>query len=185
MAELRANAFISARALEFLILTATRTGEVIGATWNEIDLPEKTGTIPAARMKAGKEHRVPLPDRAIELLEGLPRETGNSNVFIGGKAGKALSNMACLELLRGMRPDYVPHGFRATFRTWAAETTQYPHIVAELALGHAQSDKLMQAYQRGDLLDTRRRLMKDWAKYCNERLSEANNVIDLGREACP
>ena len=135
MAELRGNNFVSARALEFTILTAARSGEVIGATWDEVDFAEKIWTIPAKRTKAGNEHKVPLSDRALEILSALPREDGNPHLFIGGKKGAPLSSMAMLRLLRDIRPGYVPHGFRSTFRTWCAERTSYPHIVCELALG--------------------------------------------------
>ena len=182
MAALRGNKFVSARALEFTILTAARTGEVIGATWDEIDFSKKTWTVPPGRMKAGNEHKVPLSDRALEILRGLPREDGNPHVFIGGKKGKPLSNMAMLQLIKGMRPGYVPHGFRATFRTWCEELTSYPHIVAELSLGHTQSDALMRAYQRGDLFDKRRRLIVDWAKFCaSPAAKEGSNVTPMRR----
>lgn len=139
MAELGARAGVSARALEFTILTAARTGETIGARWPEIDFEAATWTIAGERMKAGKEHRVPLSGRALELLESLPRE--GEFVFMGGKAGKALSNMAMLELLRGMKPGVgcVPHGFRSSFRDWAAERTAYPSEVVEMALAHSRA----------------------------------------------
>jgi integrase len=165
MAELRDRASISARALEFAILTAARTGEVIGAQWSEIDLGARIWTIPAERMKGGREHRVPLSDRAVEVLSHLPREDGW--VFPGGRAGKPLSNMALLELMRGMRPDdgFVPHGFRSTFRDWASERTAFPHEVCEMALAHAIPNKVESAYRRGDLFEKRRRLMTEWARY--------------------
>jgi integrase len=166
MSELRARNSVSARALEFAILTAARTGEVIGARWPEIDLGAAMWILPAERMKAGKEHRVPLSERAIELLSALPRE--GDFVFMGGRAGKPLSNMAMLELLRGMKPGsgYVPHGFRSTFRDWAAECTSSPSEVVEMALAHAVESKVEAAYRRGDLLAKRRQLMDDWARYC-------------------
>jgi integrase len=166
MGELRERTSVSARALEFAILTAARTGEVIGATWAEIDIPGATWTIPAPRMKAGKEHRVPLSARALELLESLPRE--GEFVFIGGRAGKPLSNMAMLELIRGMKPGtgYVPHGFRSTVRDWAAECTSYSSEVVEMALAHAIESKVEAAYRRGDLFEKRRRLMDEWAAFC-------------------
>ena len=168
MAELRSRQSVSARALEFAILTAARTSEVIGATWPEIhDIAAKVWTIPAERMKAGKEHRVPLSERAVELLTALPREDNNPFVFVGGRAGKPLSNMAMLELLRGMRPGsgYVPHGFRSTFRDWVAEQTSYSSEVVEMALAHAIESKVEAAYRRSDLFDKRAHLMRDWAFY--------------------
>ncbi len=169
MAELRDRSGISARALEFAILTAARTGEVIGAQWSEIDLGVRIWTVPAERMKAGREHRVPLSDRAVELLSRLPRE--DEWVFPGGRAGKPLSNMALLEVMRGMRPDdeFVPHGFRSTFRDWASERTSFPHEVCEMALAHAIPNKVESAYRRGDLFEKRRRLMAEWAKYNTSR----------------
>jgi integrase len=173
MAELRQRDSLSARALEFLILTAARTGEVIGATWAEIDFEEKTWTIPASRMKGGKEHRVPLCDRAIEILKGLPQS--GSRVF-------PLSNMAMLELIRGMRPGYVPHGFRSTFRDWAAERTNVANHVVEQALAHVIGNKVEAAYRRGDLFEKRRRLMNDWGKYC-ARPSESGIVVLIARQS--
>jgi integrase len=166
MARLRAKESISARALEFCILTATRTSEVIKAKWDEMDFDKLTWTIPAERMKANREHKVPLSDRAMAIIENLPHEEDNPFIFVGANKGKPLGQMALLQVLRGLRTGLVVHGFRSTFRTWCAERTSYEHMVAELALGHTQSDKLLQAYQRGDLFDKRRRLMADWANYC-------------------
>jgi integrase len=170
MGELRARSSVSARALEFTILTALRTDAIIGAQWTEINPEAKTWTVPGIRMKRKKgdtdrAHTVPLPDRAIELLTILPREEGNPFVFIGGRAGKPISNMAMLELMRGMKPGFVPHGFRSCFKDWASETTEYPEIVVEMAMGHAVSDKVQKAYRRGDLLEKRAALMADWASY--------------------
>jgi integrase len=155
---------VSAKALEFAILTAARTSEVVGATWSEIDLRSGVWTIPAHRMKAGKEHRVPLSDRALEVLRSLPRE--GDFVFMGGRAGKPLSNMALLELMRGMKPGFVPHGFRSTFRDWAADLTPHSSEVVEMALAHALESKVEAAYRRSDLFEKRRRLMTDWASHC-------------------
>src|SRR5262249_38084130 len=126
MAELRANQFVSARALELTVLCATRASETINATWSEIDLRERTWTIPGGRMKSGRDHKVPLSDRAVEILEALPHEDGTPFVFIGARKGAPLSNQAMLELLRGVRPGVTTHGFRSTFRTWCAERTHYP-----------------------------------------------------------
>jgi integrase len=168
MGELRERTSVSARALEFAILTAARTGEVIGARWPEFDLQAAVWTLPATRMKAGKEHRVPLAERAIDLLSALPRE--GEFVFMGGRAGKPLSNMAMLELIRGMKrgTGYVPHGFRSTFRDWAAECTSYSSEVVEMALAHAIESKVEAAYRRGDLFEKRRALMSGWGDYCGQ-----------------
>jgi integrase len=180
MAELRDRDSISARALELTILTAARTGEVTGARWPEFDFAARTWTVPGERMKARREHRIPLSDRALEILAALPRERGNQFIFIGASAGKPLSNMAMLELLRGMRPGYVPHGFRSTFRDWAAETTNFQNHVVEAALAHVVSDKVEAAYRRGDLFEKRRKLMEAWAAYC-ARPRMAAAVVTLSR----
>lgn len=155
---------IAALALEFTILTAARTGEVIGATWSEVDLAKAVWTIPAERMKAGKEHRVPLSPRAVEILEATT-ELGSRCLFPGAKGGK-LSPMAMAMLLRRMKLDVTVHGFRSAFRDWAAECTSYSHEVAEMALAHTISNAVERAYRRGDLFEKRRRLMDDWASYC-------------------
>jgi len=167
VAALRAKPFVSAKALEFTILTAARTGEVIGARWAEFDLTEASWTVPAERMKAGREHRVPLSPRTVEILHSLPREDGGF-VFPGAKAKSGLSNMAMLQLLRGMdsTEGLTVHGFRSAFRDWASEQTDCPREVAEAALAHTISDKVEAAYRRGDLFDKRRRLMEDWAAFC-------------------
>ena len=184
MVELRGNKSISARALEFLILTACRTNEVISAVWDEINFADKAWTIPPDRMKAGKEHKVPLAPRAIEVLQALPREDGNPHLFIGGKKGAPLSNMAMLELMKGMRPGYVPHGFRSTFRDWAAERTNYANYVVEKALAHTVADKVEAAYRRGDLFEKRRRLMADWARFCASPTVKAtdDNITPIRRK---
>jgi len=183
MSELRINDFISAHALEFLILTATRTNEVINASWDEFDLREKIWVVPAVRMKAGKEHRVPLSERALAILSILPREEGNPYVFVGSRSSAPLSNMAMLELMRGLRPGFVPHGFRATFRTWAAERTSYPHHVCEAALAHTIPDAVVRSYQRSDLFDKRRKLMGEWDRYCASPpvTEDAHKVTPLRR----
>ncbi len=181
-AELRDNAFVSARALEFLILTATRTNEVISARWTEINLAEGTWTIPSERMKAGKEHEVPLSDRALAILAALPREDGNPYLFVGARQGAPLSNMAMLELMRGMRNGFVPHGFRSTFRDWCAEQTAYPRDVIEHALAHGLKDKTEAAYFRTTLFDKRRQLMAAWGSYCTAPPVEGGNVTPLRKE---
>ena len=173
MAALEAEAGTAALALRFTILTAARTGETIGATWAEIDLAGATWTIPAARMKAGREHRVPLSPAAMGLLMALPGSNGaepGGYVFGGGKAGKPLSNMAMLALLRRMkRGDLTAHGFRSTFRDWAAEATSYPGELAEAALAHTVSSKVEAAYRRGDLFEKRRAMMAEWGTRCAGR----------------
>jgi integrase len=167
MATLRRQGSVAARALEFAILTAARTGEVVGATWNEIDLPEKLWKIPADRMKARKEHRVPLADAALSILEDLRRSRENNFVFPGIRAGRPISNLAMLMLLRRMgRSDLTAHGFRSSFRDWAAERTTFPSEVAEMALAHAVGDKIEAAYRRGDLFEKRRQLADAWAGFC-------------------
>jgi len=169
MAALRAQEGTAARALEFAILTAARTGEVIGARWAEIDLAEKNWTVPAERMKAGREHRVPLCERGIEIISDLADDNPAPDAFVfpGAKRGRPLSNMSMLMTLRRMgRGDLTAHGFRSTFRDWCAERTSYPSEVAEMALAHSVSDKVEAAYRRGDLFEKRRRLADEWARYC-------------------
>ena len=176
---------VAARALEFTILTAARTGETIGAQWSEVDIVGKVWTIPAARMKAGKEHRVPLSERALAILSEMKstsnvEKIGEKFVFSGGKAGKPLSNMAFLMLLRRMkRDDLTTHGFRSSFRDWAAERTNFPSEVLEMALAHAVGDKVEAAYRRSDLFEKRRRLMDAWADFCAKPQAEEANVVSL------
>jgi integrase len=177
----RSHAGIAAKALEFLILTATRTSETIRADWSEIDLDAKLWTVPAERTKAGREHRIPLSTAALSLLKARHQATGGKGyVFPGGKRGKPLSNMALLKLLQRMgRDDLTAHGFRSTFRDWAAERTSYPGEVAEMALGHVVSDKVEAAYRRGDLFEQRRRLAEEWAKFC-AIAKPAGKVVSIG-----
>ncbi|MCJ2116761.1 integrase arm-type DNA-binding domain-containing protein [Methylobacterium sp. J-001] len=166
VASLRQQNGTSPLALEFTILTAARTGEVIGATWDEIDLAERAWTVPAERMKGGREHRVPLCAQALRILERF-RALDDKYVFPGGKRGRPLSNMAMLELLKRMgRPDLTVHGFRSTFRDWAAETTHFPNEMVEMALAHIIENKVEAAYRRGDLFQKRHELMNAWAVYC-------------------
>ena len=155
---------MSARALEFAILTAARSGEVRGATWDEIDLEGKLWTIPAERMKAGREHRVPLSEQAIELLKSLPIFEGVPYVFAAPRGGQ-LSDMAMTVILRRMGVPFVPHGFRSTFRDWCSERTHCPSDLAEMALAHAIKSAVEAAYRRGDMLDKRRELMQTWADF--------------------
>ena len=168
MQELRTMPGTAALATEFIILTNCRTSEAIEARWSEIDTVEKRWTIPAARMKAAKEHTIPLSDAALAVLQRLKAETKEGEfVFPGGKKNTALSNMACLALLKRMgRGDLTVHGFRSSFRDWAGESTAHPREVIEHAMSHQLKDKAEAAYQRGSLLERRRVLMADWAQYC-------------------
>lgn len=168
---------VAALALEFTILTAARSGGVIGATWAEVDLAKAIWTIPAGRMKAAKEHRVPLSPRAVEILEGL-KPLGSDWLFPGAKGGK-LSPMAMAMLMRRMKVDATVHGFRSAFRDWAAECTGYAHEVAEMALAHAIESKVERAYRRGDLFHKRRRLMDDWAVYCASSGTAGSRVTPI------
>lgn len=166
MSPLQGQQGTAARALEFLILTASRTNEVLGARWSEIDFNNTVWTIPAARMKSGREHKVPLSDRAVEILHSLPREDNNAFVFIGSREGRGLSSMMLWHALTRLRSGLTVHGFRATFRTWAAERTLYPRELAEQSLAHAIGSQVERAYARTSLFDHRRRLMTEWSKYC-------------------
>ena len=169
MADLGNRDGVSARALELTILTAVRTCEAIRAKWVEIDLDQMVWTIPYVRMKSKREHRVPLCGKTMRVFERLPRD-GGAYVFPGAKAGKPLSNMAMLEMVRGMRgKGATVHGFRSTFRDWAADQTGHPNIVVEMALAHTIGDKVEAAYRRGELFLKRKSLMTDWAEYCEAR----------------
>src|SRR5688572_728595 len=163
--ELKAKQGVAARCLQFTILTSTRTAEAIAARWDEIDLKAALWTIPGERMKARNEHRVPLSPAAVKLLEGQ-RDQDEVFVFPGGREKSHLSNMAMLELLKDMEKKFTVHGFRSSFRDWAAETTNYPREVCEMALAHTLRDKTEAAYRRGDLFEKRRKLMEAWARYC-------------------
>ena len=176
IADLRQQGGTAARALEFAILTASRTGEVIGARWEEIDLEARLWVVPGERMKAGREHRVPLSDAAMAILAALPGDR-SGRVFIHRK--RPLSNMALLMLLRRMgRGDLTVHGFRSTFSDWCAEQTNTPSEVREMALAHAVGDRVEAAYRRGDLFEKRRQLADAWGRYCDgDRIEE--NVVKL------
>jgi integrase len=185
--ELRARQGTAARALEFLILTATRTGDVTGAVWSEIDFNSKVWTIPAERMKAKKEHRVPLSASAIELLSALPRDDRVArepdHIFIGPTHGRGLSNMAMNTLLKKrmkFKTIATVHGFRATFKTWASEATNFQNDVIEMSLAHSVGSKVEQAYQRGSLFNKRHVLMNAWADYI-ERPATAE-VVPFARK---
>ena len=170
MAALRRRDGISARALEFLILTAARSGEVRLAVWSEIDIDREVWTIPKSRMKAGREHRVPLSGPALNLLRELPRFAGSPYVFTSPRGGP-LSDMALSTVCRRMQVNAVPHGFRSTFKDWARSSTAYSDEVSELALAHVSSDATRAAYARDELMTKRARLMSDWAKFCSIILS--------------
>jgi integrase len=186
VASLHEQPGVSAHALEFLILTATRTGETLGATWDEVDIGAKLWTIPAGRMKAGKEHRVPLSDAALAVLKEMREIRHSDYVFPGGRDRRPLSEMSLLMLLRRMKHgDITAHGFRSTFRDWAAERTTFPREVAEAALAHAIPDAVEAAYRRGDLVDKRRKLMDAWAAYCAKIETDAGKVVALARARTP
>jgi integrase len=179
VAALQEREAVAALALEFLILCASRTGEVIGAKWAEIDLDKGVWTVPGARMKAGREHRVPLTERALEILAKVAVSRGESDYVFPGRRPKApLSNMAMDMLLRRMKRTETVHGFRSSFRDWAGETTSFPRDLAEHALAHNVGDEVERAYRRGDALDRRRQLMEAWASYL-AGTSETSNIVQL------
>ena len=179
MVELVKKEGLAALALELTILTATRTGETIKAQWSEFDLKNSIWIIPAIRIKTGKEHRVPLSEPALKILKRLNEAKTNDYVFSGAK-GKPLSNMAMLVLLRRMDRDNITvHGFRSTFRDWAAEQTNFSREVAEMSLSHAVGDKVEAAYRRGDMLEKRRLLMEAWARYCYQPKGKGE-VVNIG-----
>ncbi|MEJ0063319.1 MAG: integrase arm-type DNA-binding domain-containing protein [Alphaproteobacteria bacterium] len=180
MADLAAREEMAARALEMVIYTASRTGEVIGATWPEFDLDKGLWIIPGSRMKAGREHRVPLSGPAIAILrklrEGNPAGKTLNWVFLSGRRNKPLSNMAMLALLKRMeRTDITVHGFRSTFRDWAAEQTNYPSEIGEAALAHISKDKTLTSYLRSDFFEKRRQMMSDWASWCLKNKGEIHS----------
>jgi integrase len=186
MHELRAEEkTVAARALEFLILTAARTGEVIGATWDEIDLDDAVWIVPAERMKGNREHRVPLSPAAVELLRALPREKGDPHVFIGHRAGAGLSRMALPWVMDRLgQDDATIHGFRSSFRDWAGETTSFPADICEAAIAHVRGDHSVRAYARSDLLAKRRKLMEAWAKHCASTPAKVGDkVVTMRRRA--
>ena len=167
--KLRNRQSMAAIALKLCILTAARSGEILGMRWTEVDLDNKLWTVPADRMKAGREHRVPLSARAIAILKKLNEVRQGEFVFPGQKPGKPLSNMAMEMVLRRMKiDDATVHGFRSSFRDWAGNESAYPREVAESALAHVVGDQTEQAYRRGDALEKRRKLMNDWASYCEQ-----------------
>ena len=182
MAALRAHDGTAARALEFLILTASRSQEVLKARWkSEFDLDAGVWNVPAERMKARKPHRVPLAPRVVDLLRGLYTEPNSDLVFLGTQPGKPLAHTSLSRVLERMGVDVTVHGMRSSFRDWAGETTSFPHDVCEAALAHVRGDQSVQAYARGDLFDKRRKLMEAWGKYCasgaTPRKAATDNVV--------
>ena len=180
MRALRNQEGMGARALEFAILTAARSGEVRGATWEEIERNAAVWKVPASRMKAGKEHRVPLSPAALALLRAVPRMAGTDLVFPAPRGG-LLSDMTLTAVLRRMGVAAVPHGFRSSFRDWCSERTNYPREVAEMALAHSIGDKVEAAYRRGDLFDKRRKLMTEWAAFCAKPEPKRGDVVSIRR----
>jgi integrase len=179
MQSLQEREGIAAAAMEFLILTAARTGEVLGTTWDEFDLRKSVWTIPGERMKNGKEHQVPLSDPALAVLERMSKLTNGEYVFFGQSSGRPLSNMALLVLLRRMkRTDITSHGFRSTFRDWAAERG-YQDPVAEAALAHSVPDAVVAAYKRTNFFELRKKMMDDWATFATSDPAATNNVVSL------
>jgi integrase len=183
MQALKAVPGTSARCLEFVVLTACRSGEARLATWAEIDTRAKTWSIPGPRMKSGRPHSVPLSDDVVALLEALPRMEGTDLVFPGAKEGKPLSDMSLSAVMRRMGVDAVPHGFRASFSSWCASSTAYPSEVREMALAHAIGNGTVAAYQRSDLFEKRRNLMADWAKFLGTAPAVGDNVVPMHKAA--
>jgi integrase len=178
---LRARPGVAARALEFAILTAARSSEVRLARWPEIDLDRRLWTIPAERIKAGKQHRVPLSDRAMEILKALPRSDGTDLVFLGVK-NRPLSENTLGEVAAAIQPGITVHGFRSSFKDWARSSTAYPDEVSELALAHVNDDTTRAAYARDELLPKRTRLMRDWARFC-ATIPKRGDVVEMNRDA--
>jgi len=182
MVKLKEHRGIAARALEFAILTGGRSGEVREATWEEFDLDALTWTVPSERMKAGKPHRVPLSLQAVDLLRNLPRFEGSEYVFPSPRTGRPLSDAALGKVLRDLRSSVTAHGFRSSFRDWAAESTSFPNHVCEQALAHAIGDKVEAAYRRGDLFEKRRKLMETWSAFCVTPPT-AGKVVPIRKDA--
>jgi integrase len=184
VARLRERETVAARSLEFLVLTASRTGEVLGARWDEIDFEAKTWTVPAHRMKAAREHRVALSARAIAILEKMASARTSAFVFPGQKPGRSLSAVIFWLTMRRMgEHDATVHGFRSAFRDWVGDETHFPRELAEAALAHVIGDKAEQAYRRGDALEKRRELMQAWASFCEP--GKPSNIVALTRHGRP
>jgi integrase len=174
IAELRPREATAARGLEFCILTATRTSEAMEARWEEIDLDAGVWTLPAERTKAGREHRIPLSERAVQILREMEKAKSGEFVFTGRKPDRPLSNMAFEMLLRRAKSEFTAHGFRSSFRDWAGNETAFPRELAEAALAHAVGDQTERAYRRSDALARRRELMDAWARHCE---GEAGAIV--------
>jgi integrase len=161
---------VAAKAVAFMVLTVGRTGEIRGATFDEIDFTDKVWNVPASRMKAKTEHRVPLCDRAIQIVEDLRKQATSNYIFCGSHDGKPISDTAMTKALRLHSPDKTAtlHGLRSSFKDWATEVTNYPNELSEQALAHVTGTKVERAYRRGDALDKRRELINDWAQYCQQ-----------------
>jgi integrase len=184
MMELRGQAGVASRCLEFAILCAARSGEALGAQWSEISLHEKLWTVPGSRTKSGREHRVPLPDTAIAILEQMEAIRQSDFIFPGRRG--PLSGFALQSALKRMgREDVTVHGFRSTFRDWVGDATHFPREVSEQALGHVVGDRVEQAYRRSDALARRRKLMDAWASYCRQTSGERGRVVRFGTRSQP
>jgi len=181
IARLREREATSALALELCILTAARSGEILGMRWSEVDLDKKIWTVPAARMKAAREHRVPLSPRAVVVLRKLEKLKTGEFVFPGQARSKPLSSMA-MEMRRMKIENATVHGFRSSFRDWAGNVSNFPREITETALAHVIGDKAEQAYRRSDALEKRRKLMDAWAAYCDR---PAGNVVRIGKRKSP
>ena len=181
LANLRKRDAVAALALEFTILTAARTNETLGARWDEIELKQGIWTVPAARMKGGRAHRVPLSNRALAVLKQLDAARTGEYVFPGQRPGRPLSSMAMEMILRRMKVEGVTvHGFRSSFRDWHGEVSTFPREIAEAALAHVAGDQTERAYRRGDALEKRRKLMEAWAIYCEPKMG---NVVSIARRS--
>lgn len=180
LAELRQRDGVAPMALEFTVLTGSRTNEVIGANWSEIDTKARVWNVPGDRMKSGKDHTVPLTPRAFDIICEAMRQTGGPFLFTNVRSGKSLSHAAMAKVLRGMRPDATVHGMRSAFSTWVAEQTAFPVDVREAALAHTNKDRVAAAYQRGPMLDKRRKLMESWERFATTPTS--GDLVPLRKE---
>jgi integrase len=185
MAKLRQDTSAAARCLEFIVLTGARLAEATGAMWSEIDFEARTWIVPASRMKGGREHRVPLSDGALAVLEAMRAIRMSDFVFPGMRHGQPVGSRTIQDLVKELGGEITVHGFRSSFRDWAAERTNFPREVAEMALAHAIPDAVEAAYRRGDLFDKRRKLMDAWAAYCVKVETDAGKVVALARGRTP
>jgi len=185
MAKLRQDTSAAARCLEFIVLTGVRLAEATGAAWSEIDFEARTWVIPPSRMKGGREHRVPLSDAAITVLEAMRAVRMSDFVFPGMRHGQPVGPRTIQDLVKNLGGEITVHGFRSSFRDWAAERTSFPREVAEMALAHAIPDAVEAAYRRGDLFEKRQKLMAAWAAYCAKVETDAGKVVALARARTP